>query len=275
MILVTRPAPAGIELAAQLQARARSVRWWPAFDLLGPREPRRLRGVIDGLAQFDLVVFVSPAAVHGFAAAAGAAVWPAATVLAGVGRATLQAALCLPGAATAHCVAPDGPAAADGGSEALWEALAALQPVPRRALLVRAQSGRPWLARRLAQSGVAVEEVEAYQRLVHTPAPDDWAALHAAHVRGERLAVLFTSSEAVDTITTGLRHDAALLDWVAAGIGLAVHPRIAQALRAAGWRDVRDCAATAASVEMVLAGEGAALGAAALQAPAGGIAGIS
>lgn len=272
MILVTRPAPAGPELARQLAARACSVYWWPAFDVRAPADPAPLRAAIEALAQFDLVVFVSPTAVQAFAdaarTAAGApAPWPAGTVLAAVGAASLQAALQLPGAAAAHHAAPAGQTTADGGSEALWPVLAALQPMPRRALIVRAQSGRAWLAQQLADSGVRVQEVEAYQRCAHAPGEADWAALHGALARGERLAVLFSSSEAVGAITPVLRRDAALAPWIDAAIGLAVHPRIGQALRAAGWRDVRDCEASVAALEAALAAERGVLGATGANAP--------
>jgi len=257
MILVTRPGPAGLHLTQQLRARDRSAHWWPAFDILPPADPARLQAVAQAIDAYDLVVFVSPLAVQGFAAALGAAAaWPATTVLAGVGAATLQAARQLPGAQAARGLAP-GASAAEGGSEALWPAVAALRPLPRRALIVRAQAGRDWLAQRLAQAGVAVEEVEAYQRHEHRPAPQDWAALRAARAQGQQLAVLFSSSEAVALLGPALRADPELLPWVDGGVALAVHPRIEQALRAAGWRDVRGCAASVESIAAALAGQGA------------------
>ena len=258
MILVTRPGPAGAHLAQQLRARDRPAHWWPAFDILPPADPARLRAVAQEIAAYDLVVFVSPLAVQGFAAAlSAAAAWPATTILAGVGAATLQAARQLPGAQAAKGLAPGG-GAADGGSEALWPAVAALQPLPRRALIVRAQAGRDWLAQRMVEQGVAVDEVEAYQRREHRPEPQDWAALRAARAQGQQLAVLFSSSEAVAVLGPVLRAEAELAPWIEAAVALAVHPRIEQALRAAGWRDVRGCAASVESIASALAAYGAA-----------------
>ena len=249
-----------------------SALWWPAFDLLGPGDPQALQACVRSLADFDLVVFVSPMAVQAFAAAMEAAPgagWPVATLLAAVGAATLQAARAgLPGAAAAPFVSPAGDAAGDGGSETLWQALDALQPLPRQALIVRAQSGRPWLAQRLLAKGIVVQEIEAYRRLAHTAEPEDWAALRSALLRGETLAALLSSSEAVSVVTHQLRADALAGAALARAVGLAVHARIAEALHAAGWRDVRRCDASAASIA-------AALGTGPVPALQTGIAGIS
>lgn len=256
MILITRPGEPGRQLVGQLAAQGRSALWWPAFDLLGPGDPQALQACVRSLAEFDLVVFVSPMAVQTFARAMEAeagARWPVATVLAAVGAATLQAARTgLPGAAAAPFVSPAGDAAGDGGSEALWGALDGLQPGPRHALIVRAQSGRAWLAQRLLAKGVAVQEVEAYRRLEHAAQPEDWAALRSALLRGEDMVALLSSSEAVGVITRQLQGDTLAAAALARGIGLAVHARIAEALHAAGWRDVRRCEPSAVSIEAAL-----------------------
>ncbi len=259
LLLITRPGEPGRVLTDALRALGHDALWWPAFDLLAPADPAPLARCLEQLEQYPLAVFVSPAAVQAFAAALGGARWPAGTMLAGVGRATLDSAIALlPGAAAAAPLAPAGTAAADGGSEALWAVLQALPALPARVLIVRAQSGRDWLAQQLRNRGVAVDEVAAYQRQPHRPAEPNGAALRAALDQGRPLAVLFSSTEAVAAMNAALAAQAERSAWLPASYALAVHPRIAQALRAAGWPTVLDCEPGAGSIDAALRGAGAA-----------------
>ena len=262
-VLVTRPQTPGRALAAQLRAAGSDALWWPAFVLLPPDDPAALRSSVERLALFDLIVFVSPAAVRAFAPLLTEA-WPAHAVIAAVGAATAQEARAqLPGASEARIICPAGDTTADGGSEALWEALQrGVRPPPRNALIVRAQSGRRWLIDRLLASGARVEETVAYRRVAHVPTAAQWAALRAARAGGARLATLFSSSEAVEALSEALARDPTLSAWLLQGIGLCVHARIEQALRARGLDDVRCCEPEAASIRCALGLPGAATAAA-------------
>jgi len=201
------------------------------------------------------VVFVSPAAVHAFAAALTGP-WPGQTRIGAVGAATGRAArAALLGADRAHIVCPDGAGAADAGSESLWQALQVLVPAPQRVLIVRAQGGRQWLIDRLQAAGAQVEEAVAYRRVAHVPGLAQWAALRAGHAAHRRLALLYTSSEAVPVVAEQLGREQALAGWHHEGIALCVHHRIEQALRASGLADVRPCAPDAGSIRTAL-GEG-------------------
>jgi uroporphyrinogen-III synthase len=286
VILITRPGEPGQRLTAQLAAAGHAALWWPAFDLLPPADPQRVKSSADRLAQYDLVVFVSPMAVRAFAAVLHGAQWPGAARIAAVGGATLRATreeLNL--GAHVHVIGPDGPDAADGGTEALWPLLERLPAQPRRVLIVRAQTGRAWLAQRLVAAGAAVEELETYRRVAHEPAAGDWAALRsavgantaagemaAAVVKGapiRRMAVLFSSTEAVGVVTQALQGE----HFGAAepgAIALCVHDRIAEAARAAGWQDVRRCDPATGAVLAALSAPGpAAAGPAPSRAAAG------
>ncbi len=252
MILVTRPQEPGRALAAHLRAAACDALWWPAFDLLPAPDPDALRASVEALAHSDLAVFVSAEAVRSFAAALRAAKpgrsWPAGVRVAAVGAATRSCALeQLPGLMPAQLIGPAGQSLADAGSESLWTALQALAPPPRRALIVRALTGRAWLAERLRESGVHVEEAVAYRRKAHVPHPIQWSALRACREAGAALATLFTSTEAVAVLEEQFAAGA-LADWPRAGIALSVHARIEAALRDRGWTRVRSCAAEAASI---------------------------
>jgi len=252
LILITRPQQAGGNLAARLRDAGLDALWWPAFDLLAPADPAPLRACVARLAQFDLAVFVSPAAVRAFAQAL-ADDWPAATAIAAVGAATASAArTLLRGAGGARIICPVGEAVADGGSEALWRALQALVPAPRRILIVRAQGGRQWLIERFLAAGAQVEPVVAYRRLAHVPSPAQWSALRASLAAQPRLALLFSSTEAVPVVAQQLAGDPALASALRGAVALCVHPRIEQALRAAGLSDVRGCEPRAESIQAAL-----------------------
>jgi uroporphyrinogen-III synthase len=257
LVLVTRPQESGSLLAARLRELGVDAMWWPAFDLLGPEDAAALESCLTRLADFDLVIFVSPAAVH---ATAGAwrrfdaqAHWPAATRIATVGAATRDAALeSLPGAREAQIICPAGDTAADGGSEALISAIRQLQPRPQAVLLVRAQSGRQRLIEWLRRRGAGVEEAVAYRRVAHQPGEAQWAALIGASGAGTRLAVLYTSSEAVAAVAAQFADHPVAADLLGDEIALCIHERIERELRARGRTDVRRCDLDPASIRAAL-----------------------
>jgi len=252
LILITRPQEPGRILAAQLRGAGLDALWWPAFDLLPPADPALLHACVARLAQFDLAVFVSPAAVHAFAPALSDS-WPGNTAIGAVGAATASAArAALRGADRARIICPDGAAVADAGSESLWQALQTLVPAPRRVLIVRAQGGRQWLIDRLLAAGAQVEQVVAYRRVAHVPSSVQWAALRASQAARPRLALLFSSTEAIAVVAQQLGRDESLTDGLRGAIALCVHPRIEQALRASGLSDVRRCAADVESIRTAL-----------------------
>ena len=103
VVLVTRPGEPGQRLTGALRGRGQRALWWPAFDLLPPTQVEPLQAQLQRLPEFDLVVFVSAAAVRGLARLQVCVNWPAATRIAAVGASTLQLAhSLLPGAAAAR-----------------------------------------------------------------------------------------------------------------------------------------------------------------------------
>jgi uroporphyrinogen-III synthase len=249
-LAVTRPQAAGAALADALCAASVDARWVPAFDLLGPADPAAARRALAQLADADLAVFVSPAAVEHTAALLPGP-WPVTTAIGAVGGATARAVrtrLALP--AGVALVAPEG--AADdvaSGSEALAQALAASGRMPRRVLILRAAGGRDWLAEHLAAGGAQVDAVAVYRRQPHacTPAEADWLERRAA---AGPLAALVTSSEAVAVAQAAWPARA----WQALlrGRALATHPRIAAHLSAAGVQDVRTSTLDVADIRPLL-----------------------
>lgn len=259
LVLVTRPQESGSLLAARLREQGGDALWWPAFDLLGPEDAAALESCLTRLADFDLVIFVSPAAVHAAASAwrrlDPQGRWPVDTRIATVGSATRDAALdSLPGAREAHVICPAGDTAADGGSEALISAIRQLQPRPQAVLLVRAQSGRQRLIEWLQGHGAGVEEAVAYRRVTHVPSEEQWAALLGASGAGTRLAVLYTSSEAVAVVAAQFADHPVAADLLGDEIALCIHERIERELRARGRTDVRRCDLESASILAALRG---------------------
>ncbi|MFV0679560.1 uroporphyrinogen-III synthase, partial [Ottowia sp.] len=123
-------------------------------------------------------------------------------------------------------------------SEALWQRIAPqLVSAPTRnlrVLIVRggdAQgrlAGRHWLAEQLQAAGVAVDQAVAYRRAAPVLTGMQRTLAQAAAQDGSWW--LFSSSEAVANLQKALPAQ----PWQAAR-ALATHPRIAQALRAAGF----------------------------------------
>lgn len=245
--VVTRPAQAGRELTAALGARGADALWLPAFDFGPPPDAGEAERVLARLAQFDLALFVSPAAVRATALALGARRWPAATAIAAVGAGTRAAALAtltFDRDAQPEVVAPqESDDCADGsGSEALWRVLqtrAAGAGLPRRVLLLRAGHGRDWLQARFEQAGAAVSALAVYERRARAWSADEarWVAQRAA---GAAPALVLTSSEAVAALgaaATAADASGAALRWLLRGRVLALHPRIVAAAQAAGFAE--------------------------------------
>lgn len=126
------------------------------------------------------------------------------------------------------------PEAGQFDSEALWAVIADRDWQGKRVLIVRGQSagaepagggaGRDWLARQLAAAGAVPEFLAVYRR--SAPLFTQQQHIIMAAAAGDGSVWLFSSSEAVGHLPQR--------DWSQAR-AVATHPRIAEALRAAGW----------------------------------------
>lgn len=236
-VIVTRPEAGGSHLTEELRARGFDALWLPSFEIgPAPDEPAA-RAALERLADFDLAIFVSPAAVRATAALLGAT-WPARTAIGAVGAATARAvAQSIPGAQSAPCIAPSQTGEHDAGSEAFWDALTRAALRPQRVLLLRAQGGRAWLADRLAEAGARVTAVAVYSRRARSAGDDDIATLRRWRDARRAPAMLVTSSEAIAVLVRQIDR-AGAREWLRAGLVLATHARIAERLRAAGFARV-------------------------------------
>jgi uroporphyrinogen-III synthase len=236
-VIVTRPAAPGRRLAAAVRARGIEVAWWPAFEIAPPADEARVREALRRLDAYDLALFVSPNAVHATAERL-VGEWPAATVIGAVGAATRDAALAeLRGAAAAEVVSPDD--GDESGSEAFWRAWQASGRRAGRVLLLRAATGRDWIVDRLRGADAEVDALAVYDRRQHRLAEDELARLRGWMARGSVPITIVSSAEAVGAVLEQVQAIDGAAGWLRNGRAIATHPRVAERLRAAGFREVQ------------------------------------
>lgn len=244
-VIVTRPAAQAAEWVLQLRAARIDALALPLIGIAPASDRAAVEAAWAGLGAQRLVVFVSPNAVqHFFALKPPGSAWPAGVQAGSPGPGTTQALLDA-GVPAAKMVAP----ADDAGqfdSESLWQQLSAQDWGGARALIVRGDGGRDWLAETLREHGAAVEHVAAYRREAPSLDAAERATLDAALADPVGTVWLFSSSEAIDhlaRITTNI--DAASWSAVRA---LATHPRIAERARRLGIGQVFESRPSMSSV---------------------------
>jgi uroporphyrinogen-III synthase len=220
--ILTRPAGRNTVVMRELLRRGWSVLECPALDI---REVVAVTGECPRPELFDLVVFVSRAAVTGYHSqllSAGIAAWPLSTRVACMGPVTASAIRRVygDGLAVLH---PASDLAQD--SESLWPILLALEHPVERVLIVRGQDGRDWLSQRLSQRGANVVLHQAYQRQ-----SAQWPTLlneHLAALSRQRtlLTWLLTSAHGVEALYKNLEA-LGLLGWFAESAFVLSHERL-------------------------------------------------
>ncbi len=241
-VLVTRPAAEAVRWQQALSARGFAARALPLIDIAPATDTAALRAAGQRLADCMAVMFVSVHAVQHWFEQNGA---PAQS---GSASNAIETRAWSPGPGTSRALLAHGwpadrldePAAdaAQFDSEALWSRVQPQVQAGRRVLIVRGgdaqgrSAGRAWLADRLREAGVQVDEVVAYRRL-----PPVWSTAQqqqASAAAADGSVWVFSSSEAIANLGQLLPGR----DWRAAR-AVATHPRIEQAARALGFGDVR------------------------------------
>ena len=230
--VLTRPAGRNVDVMHALVRRGWLVRECPALEIqssavISERETPDPNN-------FDLVVFVSRAAVSGFQQQLGPDfVWPSAVRVGCMGPATASAVeRAWPTARTV--LRPEAQQARD--SEALWPLLQQLPITLRKVLIVRGQDGRDWLAQKLANAGVEVVAHQAYERVYAGWSDEsvaqfrEWAELQA------EVVWLLTSAHGISAIVERLAA-LELLDWFRSGQFVLTHERLVQTLASAADTD--------------------------------------
>ncbi|HEY0201702.1 MAG TPA: uroporphyrinogen-III synthase [Burkholderiaceae bacterium] len=230
-VIVTRPAPEAGTWVQALAARGIAAQALPLIEIAPATDAASVRLAWAGLPRCSAAMFVSGNAVaHFFAARPAGQAWPQATRAWATGPGTARA-LREAGVPASQIDSP----AADNrqfDSEALWGVVAP-QAVPgARMLIVHGGGGRDWLAQHIRQTGAQVDSLAAYRRQPPQFSPAQQTLARTAAQDGTLW--LFSSAEAV----THLRAALPGMDWSRAR-ALATHPRIAAAVQAAGFAEVR------------------------------------
>ena len=278
-VIVTRPEPDAGHWARQLEAAGIAAEALALIDIApasGPAPAQALSNAWQALDSYAACMFVSGHAVaHFFKPNTASAQSPSghSAINTVAGQAPLRippglrflapgpgtvAALRAAGVAAAQIDAPP-LEAVQFDSEALWRVIGTRDWRGRKVLIVRGHSagaqgpssGRDWIARQWQDAGANVEFVGVYQRCAPCLTPAQTGRARQASADGS--VWLFSSSEAVANLLgqPGLQG----VDWRRAR-AVATHPRIAQAVRQAGWGVVaesrpalQDIARTLGSIE--------------------------
>ena len=263
-VIITRPAQDAAHWVEELTNKGFNAQALPLIEI-GPASGKAdiliLQDTFQRLADYAAAMFVSGNAVQYFFQQKKAAdqlkhAQPAIKCIAEEAFNTLPPNLRFfaPGPATAAALRAAGVPATqidsplpDSGqfdSEALWQVVGSRDWHAKRVLLLRglthgvaasSATGRDWLTQQLRAAGARVDMVTVYER--RSPqlsrAQIDWVK-KASH---DRSVWLFSSSEALANLMQQTL--LAAVDWRGA-CAIATHPRIAQAVRAAGWGVVQE-----------------------------------
>jgi uroporphyrinogen III methyltransferase / synthase len=245
-VVLTRPAGQSGELAARLAAAGVATLDFPLIDIAPAADEAPLRAAFAGLANYALVVFVSPNAID-CAFARFDAIWPHALPVGVVGPGSVAALARHGVAAPAYqVISPQADAEDDTArfdSEGLYAALEAALGANafegKRVLIVRGDGGREWLADRLREAGAEVDTVAAYRRIVPDPSVSTWERVHAL-LAGEPHVWLVTSSEGVRNLADLARDHltSAEVTQLKRAPFVAPHPRIAETARGLGFDSI-------------------------------------
>ncbi len=237
-VVLTQAAPRVETVAARLRGHGHEALALGLTRIVEREHDPALGEALGRLGSYDVVILVSPAAVQ--AAANLAPDWPPATAAAVVGpgsRAALQdAGFRRP---PLRVISPEEPPF-DGA------ALAALAPLDApsglRVLVLRGESGSEAWIDELRARGAKMEVLAAYR---HETCDPDAGALDTLRrwFDDEAAPVHFVLSQVAGVARLDAVLDrSGLRERAKRQVALAIHPRIAQALRDAGWRDVRTIA---------------------------------
>lgn len=241
-VIVTRPERDARHWVAQLQQSGFAAEALPLIEIApasGAANQQALRQAHDTLADYAAALFVSGHAVDNFFKVNQknpALALPLGLRCMAPGPGTV-AALVAAGVPEAQIDAP-APDAAQFDSEALWQVIGPRDWKNKRVLVVRGQSpggqgvssGRDWITRQWQNAGAQVDFVGVYQRQAPVFTAAQLQRARAASVDGS--VWLLSSSEALANLRSvpGLQD----VDWRATR-AIATHPRIEDAVRAAGW----------------------------------------
>jgi len=223
--VLTRPAGRNADVMHALSRRGWDVHEFPALEIHS--SPVLTVSEVPDPGAFDLVVFVSRAAVNGYTKQLGSSfVWPSRVLVACMGP-TTALAIKRTWSDIAHVVHPDADHARD--SEALWPLLKELTIPIRSVLIVRGQDGRDWLANRLYETGVSVLIHQAYERVYAQWSESIVTQLNQWADMSSQVVWLLTSAHGISAVVEQVQR-LGLLDWFRVGQFVLTHERLVSVL---------------------------------------------
>lgn len=228
-VLVTRPSPAGEALVQLLQTHQIPAMHTPLITFAAGRELEQFPQKLQSLHAGDLVFAVSQNAVQ-FAQQALTEQhqhWPEHLHYFAIGRAT---ALSLENVTKCHVGYPK--------DREISEHLLQLEQLShitgKKALILRANSGRELLAEQLTQRGVHVEFCECYQRQYIDYSPD---TLFTGWQSAQIHTIVITSAEMLQRIFTLAKPEHQ--SWLLSRQLIVVSERIADLAQQQGWTRIK------------------------------------
>jgi uroporphyrinogen-III synthase len=182
-VLVTRPAGQSGELISAIESAGGRSILFPVIEI-APRSPQDIEAELAGLAEPDIVIFVSRNAVeHGLA-------WSGDGAIAAVGPATASA---IEAAARVVDIRP-----ADGFDSESLLAEPALRDVSGKSIrIIRGNGGRELLATTLRERGASVDYLEVYMRRTPRHSKAEIAEVVRQLQAGEIAAVVVMSVDSL------------------------------------------------------------------------------
>lgn len=227
VLVLTRPDGQSEHLAGLLQASGAAIIRFPVTEILPLSDPQPLRQLATSLPDYQLAFFVSANAIRHTLAVIPRTDWPAQIQLATVGKASAQV---LRESGFASVIFPAERQDTEG--VLALPAFAAEAVAGKRVLILRGEGGRELLADVLRQRGARVTYAQCYQRRRASIDP----GIVTAH-RDRLGGIIFSASEAIAHFRELLGEGAAMALLGQTPV-FVPHPRIAEAARAAGARQV-------------------------------------
>jgi uroporphyrinogen III methyltransferase/synthase len=219
---VTRPRPDTESACVALRERGLIAVAYPVLAIEPVDDTTKIARTMATIEDYGLVVFVSPNAIRQ-SLPHRAPIRPASRV--------------------------GSPSSARFDSESLFAQLDAelglSRGFDRPVLIVRGNGGRPWLADRLRDLGLGVEEIESYRRVTPKPDADGSSSLAQVYAAGTPAVFVVTSSDAVERLLEcvvasleGTAEAGVARDWARRAVVVTQHPRIVETAGRCGFTRV-------------------------------------
>ena len=191
VVLVTRPAHQAGALCDEIEKVGGNTVRCPAIEILPPRDARHAQRQLKQIKNFDLAIFVSVNAVEAALTLLAPVKLPKTLQLAAIGISTTAS---LQSRGYQNIIHPQ----QQFDSEGLLQTETFRNVAGKRIALIRGESGREWLTKRLEENGASVTSIAAYRR---KKPRESKTVLNDVLKNGEITLLSVTSNEGLRNIT--------------------------------------------------------------------------